>query len=88
MGDEVGQAFPVFIKACGNRPECVCIPGDFFYFLLLLLGGKLFERVFAGEVDAALLVDLGDLDPGHVADIENVLDLFGALVQMSLRTGL
>ena len=47
--------------------------------LLVRSSGEFLERVLAGKVDAALLVDLGDLDPGHIADVENVLDLLGAL---------
>ena len=37
------------------------------------------HRVLAGQVDAAAIVDIHDLDPGHVADLEHILDLFGAL---------
>ena len=41
------------------------------------------HRVLAGQVDAAAIIDIHDLDPGHVADLEHILDLFGAL---ELRT--
>ena len=37
------------------------------------------HRVLAGQVDAAAIVDIHDLDPGHVADLEHILNLFGAL---------
>ena len=48
--------------------------------LLICCSGEFLERVLAGEVDAALLVDLGDLDPHHVADLAGVLHLLDALV--------
>ena len=41
---------------------------------------RAFERVLAGEVDATLLVDLRDLDPGHVADVQDVFDLLDSVV--------
>ena len=37
------------------------------------------HRILAGQIDAAAIVDIHDLDPGHVADLEHILDLFGAL---------
>ena len=39
------------------------------------LGGDLTHGVLVGEVHAALLVDIGDLDPHHVADLAGVLHL-------------
>ena len=39
----------------------------------------LFESFLAGEVYTAAVVYLGDLDPSHVAYIQNILDLLGAL---------
>ena len=56
-------------------------------FELLLLGGlrggllgfDLDESVLAGEVPAALLVDLHELDPDHIADGNDILDLLDAL---------
>ena len=47
--------------------------------ILRLRLAALFECFLAGKVYSAAVVDLGDLDPGHVADVENVLDLLGAL---------
>ena len=41
----------------------------------LFLGLDLLQGVLVGEVDAALLVDIGDLDPDHVADVDHVLHL-------------
>ena len=41
----------------------------------LFLGLDLLQGVPVGEVDAALLVDIGDLDPDHVANIDHVLYL-------------
>ena len=38
-------------------------------------GLALFERVLAGEVHAAAVVYLHDLDPGVVADVEDVLNI-------------
>ena len=45
-----------------------------------LLGFDLDEGVLAGEVPAALLVDLHELDPHHVAHLAGVLHLLDALV--------
>ena len=53
--------------------------------LLLLLFSLLFgplhllQRVLAGEVDAALAVDFGDLDHHHVAHVDHVLHLLHPL---------
>ena len=44
-----------------------------------LLGFDLDEGVLAGEVPAALFVDLHELDPDHIADGDNILDLLVAL---------
>ena len=44
-----------------------------------LLGFDLDESVLAGEVPAALLVDLHELDPDHIADGDDILDLLDAL---------
>ena len=48
--------------------------------LLICCSGEFLERVLAGEVDAALLVDLSNLDPGHVTDVEHVLNLLDTTV--------
>ena len=48
---------------------------------LLLLGlSDLLQGILAAEVRAALLIEAHELDPRHVADIQNVLDLFNAAV--------
>ena len=48
---------------------------------LLLLGlSDLLQGILAAEVRAALLIEAHELDPRHVADVQNVLDLFDAAV--------
>ena len=45
-----------------------------------LLGPDLLHGVLVAQVHAALLVDLGDLDPHHVAHLAGILHLLDALV--------
>ena len=45
-----------------------------------LLGPDLLHGVLVAQVHPALLVDLGDLDPHHVAHLAGVLHLLDALV--------
>ena len=47
-----------------------------------LLGLDLLEGVLVGQVHAALLVDIGDLDPHHVADLAGILHLFLSLIHI------
>ena len=34
----------------------------------------------SGEIYAALLINIGDLDPGHVSDVKHVFNLLDAAV--------
>ena len=43
---------------------------------LFALFGHFLQRLLAGKIDAALFIDLDDLAPGLVANIQNILHLF------------
>lgn len=63
-------------RAAAYRPRLLRFPGG----LLLILLGDVVARILAGEVQAAFVVDLDQLDPDHIADVDRILDLGDAVV--------
>ena len=79
--------FPVFYQ----KQKSGCLTGSHFLFLIQaktllhalaggLLGLDLLDGVAVAQVHAALVVDVGDLDPDHVADVDHVLHLLHPVV--------